>query len=195
MRALATTLVWIGLAACAARPPGPVPSPEQTGLALAVETDPGQVRRKRRERRALKRNRRLVLAFKAVSIAAQADERGVKVTISDLLFEFGRHGLRPSAKDKLGRVAVVLMGAGRGRRIAVEGHSDAIGAELFNLNLSQRRAAAVARELERGGVAPALLSVVGYGSKYPVAADEATDGRDSPEGRARNRRVEIVVLD
>ena len=66
---------------------------------------------------------------------------------------------------------------------------------LGTAHVSRTSAAAVARELERGGVAPALLSVVGYGSKYPVAADEAADGRDSPEGRARNRRVEIVVFD
>ena len=149
----------------------------------------------RRARRALRRNRRLVGAFEAASIMAVAQERGVRITIAGLLFEFGSDGLRPAAKDRLSRVAGVLGREGRGRKVMVEGHSDAIGAELFNLDLSRRRAAAVAQELKRAGVAAALVSAAGYGSKYPVAPNEGSDGRDDPAGRARTRRVEILVLD
>ncbi len=194
LRALAATLMCLVLAACAARP-APVPPVPADAQALVGDEAGEELRRKRRGRRALRRNRRLLAAFKGASLEAEADERGVKVTVADLLFEFGSDGLRPSAEEKLRRVAAVLVNAGRGRRIFVEGHSDAIGAELFNLELSRRRAAAVAGALRQAGVAPALLSAAGYGSKYPVASNEAPDGRDDPAGRARNRRVEIVVLD
>ncbi len=192
---LAAGLLCLVLAACAVRPQPVPPGPSAAEQALAEEAAGLEEKKKRRARRALRRNRRLVVAFEAASIMAAAQERGVRITIAGLLFEFGSDGLRPTAKDRLSRVAGVLGREGRGRKVMVEGHSDAIGAELFNLDLSRRRAAAVAQELKRAGVAAALVSAAGYGSKYPVAPNEGSDGRDDPAGRARNRRVEILVLD
>jgi outer membrane protein OmpA-like peptidoglycan-associated protein len=64
---------------------------------------------------------------------------------------------------------------------------------MYNQGLSQRRASAVAAELVSGGVAQKYLSAKGLGSQFPIAPNARSDGSDDPQGRARNRRVEIVV--
>jgi outer membrane protein OmpA-like peptidoglycan-associated protein len=64
---------------------------------------------------------------------------------------------------------------------------------MYNQGLSQRRASAVAAELVTAGVAQKFLTAKGFGSRFPIAPNARSDGSDDPQGRARNRRVEIVV--
>jgi outer membrane protein OmpA-like peptidoglycan-associated protein len=120
-------------------------------------------------------------------------ERGVVVILPDIVFEFGSSRLTSDAHRKLRDVADVLLYEARGRAIAVEGHTDSIGAELYNQGLSERRAASVAEALTSHGVSARLVSTRGYGSAYPIAPNESEDGSDNSDGRTLNRRVEIVI--
>jgi outer membrane protein OmpA-like peptidoglycan-associated protein len=79
-------------------------------------------------------------------------------------------------------------------RYQVEGHTDAKGTDAYNDRLSQRRARSVRDWLVReAGVAPTRIGTLGFGERRPVAPNERPDGSDDPEGRQRNRRVEILV--
>jgi outer membrane protein OmpA-like peptidoglycan-associated protein len=73
-------------------------------------------------------------------------------------------------------------------RVQVIGHTDSTGSAAYNQNLSERRAAAVAAVLIEGGVAPSRIQTIGRGETQPIASNQ------TPEGRAQNRRVEIVIL-
>ncbi len=80
-----------------------------------------------------------------------------------------------------------------GKKATIEGHTDAVGADGYNQKLGERRAAAVRNALVGRGLAPDSLATQGYGESRPVAANENADGSDNPQGRAKNRRVEVVI--
>ncbi len=105
---------------------------------------------------------------------------------SDVLFASGSASLQPGARDKLRQLAAVLNRYPR-TTIQVIGHTDSRGSEQSNLELSRRRAEAVAEELVQAGVAPSRITTFGRGESSPIASNE------TPEGRAMNRRVEIIV--
>jgi len=138
-------------------------------------------------------NRDLIGALEDQRLAAVENERGVVVTLPDVLFEFGSSDLTFGGKRKIRAIADTVLRLAGGRRIAVEGHTDSIGAELYNQALSERRAEAVAGQLKNAGVPEALVGAKGFGEAYPVAPNEYPDGADNPAGRAKNRRVEIVI--
>ena len=81
----------------------------------------------------------------------------------------------------------------KSRRVSVEGHTDSIGSDAYNQKLSERRAENVAGTLEKDGVSAQRVTVKGYGKRYPVAPNTTPDGADNPAGRAKNRRVEVVI--
>lgn len=101
-------------------------------------------------------------------------------------FDFNKATLKPEGKAKLDE-AVALMAKHPDLKVSVEGHTDSIGSDAYNLKLSQRRAEAVADYLTSKGVAASRLSTKGFGKANPVA-DNKTE-----EGRAKNRRVEIIA--
>jgi outer membrane protein OmpA-like peptidoglycan-associated protein len=80
------------------------------------------------------------------------------------------------------------------RKVAVEGHTDARGGKEYNLRLARRRAETVARELIANGVNIERINIEEYGEQFPIAPNKNPDGTDRPEGRAQNRRVEVVIL-
>lgn len=172
-------------------------------LAGAAAGDQQQQARQRGQRiqrrlavqeRELERNRRLLARLRARDLSATESDRGVVVTLPDVLFEFGSSSLTRAAKRKTRDVADIVSTEAPGRRVMVEGHTDSIGAALYNQGLSERRARVVAESLSTHGVSPALVKAGGYGEKYPVAPNAHPDGSDNPTGRARNRRVEVVIL-
>jgi outer membrane protein OmpA-like peptidoglycan-associated protein len=112
--------------------------------------------------------------------------RGLVVNMTDVLFDIGRFTLRPIAREKLARVAGIVVGH-PGLRIQVEGHTDSMGSDEFNLRLSENRASTVRDFLISQGVSPANITAEGFGKSMPVA-DNST-----PNGRQANRRVEMVV--
>jgi outer membrane protein OmpA-like peptidoglycan-associated protein len=111
---------------------------------------------------------------------------------ADVLFDFDEATLRPQAEDTLAKAAA-FMRERSARAARIEGHTDAKGGRAYNQKLSERRAEAVRRWLQGHGLGGATLSVAGFGATKPVAANTRPDGSDDPEGRRRNRRVEIVV--
>jgi len=120
--------------------------------------------------------------------------RGVVITFRNVLFAFDSADLTPQARREIERMAFVLNHPQAiGRRITLEGYTDSIGTDAYNLELSRRRAASVAEELVARGVARARLSVDGLGKQRPVSPNTTPAGKDNPAGRALNRRVEAVV--
>ena len=120
--------------------------------------------------------------------------RGIVVTFRNVLFAFDSAELTPQARREIERMAFVLNHPQAAtRRITLEGHTDAIGTEVYNLDLSRRRAEGVAQELVARGVQRDRLTSEGFGKQRPVAPNALTDGKDNPAGRALNRRVEAVV--
>lgn len=107
---------------------------------------------------------------------------------ADLLFDFDRHTVRPEALVVLDEVKRLL----GSQDATVEGHTDGKGTDSYNQGLSERRAEAVRAALVDRGMAASQFATRGFGKSRPVAANE-TDGKDNPEGRQKNRRVEIVM--
>lgn len=108
---------------------------------------------------------------------------------SEVLFDFDKATLRPEAAPVLANVAKALVGTTA--PIQVNGHTDALGSDAYNLDLSRRRAASVIAALRTDGVT-APLDPQGYGEAQPVAPNTLS-GKDNPGGRQLNRRVEIVI--
>jgi outer membrane protein OmpA-like peptidoglycan-associated protein len=77
--------------------------------------------------------------------------------------------------------------------VLIEGHTDGKGSDSYNQGLSERRAVAVKTALVVGGLQEARLNVRGFGKTRPVAPNQTPDGADDPDGRQRNRRVEVVI--
>jgi outer membrane protein OmpA-like peptidoglycan-associated protein len=104
-----------------------------------------------------------------------------------ILFDSNRDELKPETRKAVGDLADSLLRTGI-RRVRVEGHTDSSGSRDYNVELSRRRAEAVARELAAHGFAEGAIVRQAWGSEYPAAPNE------TPDGRALNRRVTIVVL-
>ncbi len=146
-----------------------------------------------RQRQEIARNRQLLEELKRRNLEARETERGVVVNLPDVLFEFGRSDLTGDAQGRVQGIADVLNDQAQGRRVSIEGHTDAIGSEEANQLLSERRAASVAGALTTSGVDQARVTTTGYGERYPVAPNTNPDGSDNSAGRAKNRRVEVVI--
>jgi len=112
--------------------------------------------------------------------------RGLIVNMSDVLFDSGRYTLKPGAREKLAKISGIVL-AYPGLNLQIEGHTDNVGGEDFNQQLSERRAASVRDFLVQQGVSAASITARGLGKTQPVASNE------SAEGRQQNRRVELVV--
>lgn len=117
---------------------------------------------------------------------------GTVITLQDgVLFDFGKYDLRPEAKATLAKLATVLNQV-KVPAAQINGHTDSIGDDAFNQDLSEKRASAVATQLKADGVT-ANLQTHGYGKTQPVADNTNADGSDNPAGRQANRRVEIYI--
>lgn len=110
---------------------------------------------------------------------------------ADVLFDFDRAETREDAAPTLNTAAQYLNAVKH--IVRVEGHTDGKGADAYNQTLSEKRAASVRSYLARQGVDDTRLSSVGFGETRPVAPNAHADGSDDPEGRQKNRRVEIVL--
>ena len=151
----------------------------QTQSGLAAETDA----RKAAEARAAR-------AMESLNKIAQVKEeaRGMVITLSgQVLFVTGKSELLPAARDQLDQVAEALKDQGDVKPMVVEGYTDSVGSDTTNQKLSKDRAESVRAYLVSKGVPSDKITSVGKGKANPVASN------DTPDGRANNRRVEIVV--
>jgi outer membrane protein OmpA-like peptidoglycan-associated protein len=120
-------------------------------------------------------------------LRAQQTERGIVLTIGDVLFATGKAELSPDANKSVSRLAEFLKKYST-RNVLIEGHTDSVGKDDYNLALSQKRADSVRDKLLAEGIEPDRITTVGYGKKYPVASN------DTSAGKAQNRRVEVIIL-
>jgi len=120
--------------------------------------------------------------------AVRESARGLIVSLPNILFETDQARLKPEGREALAKISGVLMIA-EGYTLSVEGHTDAVGSNEYNLDLSEKRATSVRDYLVSQGLSPANISVRGFGETQPIAANETAAGRQE------NRRVEIVVLE
>lgn len=141
------------------------------------------------------------LVFNVVDMGGRVEDLAVKETdtevriemAADVLFDFDKASLLPKAEAMLAKaVDLIRQRAGSGM-VRIEGYTDAKGTDSYNQKLSARRAEAVRRWFESHGLRKMHLSAQGFGAKHPVAPNAKADGSDDPEGRAKNRRVEIVI--
>ena len=115
-------------------------------------------------------------------------ESGVVVTLGDVLFETGETQLRPEAMESLVEV-VDLLQSEPDKDIRIEGHTDSTGNAETNIRISQQRADAVLEALVSLGVEATRITSAGMGQDFPIASN------DSEDGRAQNRRVDVILLD
>jgi outer membrane protein OmpA-like peptidoglycan-associated protein len=112
---------------------------------------------------------------------------------ADVLFDFDKATLRPSARDALKQAASIIRDNAKGT-VRVDGYTDGKGSDAYNQRLSERRADAVKSWLTgKEGLTNVHFETRGFGSKNPVAPNTNPDGSDNPAGRQKNRRVEITV--
>jgi outer membrane protein OmpA-like peptidoglycan-associated protein len=120
------------------------------------------------------------------ALKAKPTPRGLVLTLGDVLFDTGRAELKPGAGRTLDQLSQFLA-EHTYRRVQIDGFTDSVGTDSYNLELSQRRADAVKSALLSRGVDPSRISTEGYGKAYPVA------NNDDSGGRQLNRRVEVVI--
>jgi outer membrane protein OmpA-like peptidoglycan-associated protein len=113
-------------------------------------------------------------------------QRGLIVNINDVLFDFNQYTLKPGAREKLAKVSGIIL-AYPGLKIQLEGHTDSVGTDDYNMKLSQQRGDSVRTYLASQGVPPDTMTSTGLGKADPVATN------DTAAGRQQNRRVDMVV--
>lgn len=142
-----------------------------------------RARREAQEARAqAKKLEQLIAELRAVQT-----ERGLVINLGDVLFESAKADLKPGAIRNVSLLAAFLKEYPK-RSVLIEGHTDNVGSESYNLALSQRRADAVRNFLIQNGISPKRIIARGYGEAYPVTSNEIEVGRQ------QNRRVEVVIL-
>jgi outer membrane protein OmpA-like peptidoglycan-associated protein len=127
----------------------------------------------------------LLLQFNTI-LQTRDTARGLIVNMSDVLFDTAKFTLRPEAREKLAKVAGIVAGH-PGLRLAVEGHTDSVGGDDYNQQLSEDRGQSVRDYLVQQGIAGTSVSSKGFGKTQPVASNETASGRQ------QNRRVELVI--
>ena len=137
----------------------------------------------------------LVKVFASRGLDAREEGDGVVIYLPTVyLFGFGKSDVDAGARAQLREIAVLLVEPMlAGRRIIVEGHADGVGSRRYNQQLSEARADSVIAALEAGGVARARLRSRAFGKDRPLEPNRLPDGTDNPDGRARNRRVALVI--
>ena len=172
----------------------------EIAMALADEaaaaTEAEQLEARREELRLEARGRELTaqqreieqLRSQLAELNPRQSDRGIVLTISSVLFAFDSADLTSAADPPLDKLASFLRDH-PDRQVRIEGHTDSIGSETYNQQLSLQRAQSVADAMTRRGIASWRMTVVGYGESRPVATNS------TEAGRQQNRRVEFVILD
>ncbi|HZS96236.1 MAG TPA: OmpA family protein, partial [Terriglobales bacterium] len=119
-------------------------------------------------------------------LATRDSARGLIANMSDVLFKSGSSELLAGARERLAKVSGIVL-AYPTLKLSVEGHTDSIGSDDYNQQLSEKRAASVREYLVQQGIASDSIVATGFGKTSPVATN------DTPEGRQQNRRVELVL--
>ena len=119
-------------------------------------------------------------------LATRDSARGLIANMSDVLFRSGSYELLPGARERLAKVSGIVL-AYPSLHLAVEGHTDSVGGDEYNQNLSERRAESVRDYFVQQGIPAGSIAARGFGKTEPIASN------DTPEGRQQNRRVELIL--
>jgi outer membrane protein OmpA-like peptidoglycan-associated protein len=147
------------------------------------------------------KNKILDLVFRVDDLGGKVQDLQVKETgqeirielAADVLFDFDKADLRPVAQKTLHQAAGIIQDKAKGT-VRIEGHTDSKGNDAYNQKLSERRAASVKTWfIDKEGLGNVQFTTQGFGAKKPVASNTKPDGSDDPDGRQKNRRVEIVL--
>lgn len=112
---------------------------------------------------------------------------------ADVLFDFDKADILPKAQAVLKQAAGIIRDKAKGQ-VRIEGHTDAKGSDAYNQKLSEQRAVAVRSWfVEKEGLQGVAFGTQGFGAKKPIAPNTKPDGSDDPQGRQKNRRVEIIL--
>ena len=122
------------------------------------------------------------------ALKAKKTDRGLVLTLGDILFKSGKSSLIPGAMMTIDNLVAFLQKYSS-RNVLIKGHTDSIGSKLFNLGLSQKRAEAVRDSLLTKGIKPERITTKGYGEQFPIASNATASGKQ------QNRRVDIIILD
>jgi outer membrane protein OmpA-like peptidoglycan-associated protein len=160
---------------------------ENDAKMAAAQTDLDRAGREKLQAEAEKAQLRatLLLQFNAI-LQTRDTARGLIVNLSDVLFDTAKFSLRPEAREKLAKVAGIISGH-PGLRLAVEGHTDNVGGDSYNQQLSEERGSAVRDYLTQQGMQQGSVTTKGFGKTQPIATN------DTAAGRQQNRRVELVI--
>ncbi len=160
--------------------------------ALAAETDKAKAAavqseylRQQAEKEKTELRARLLQQLNSI-LATRDSARGLIANMSDVLFRSGSFELLPGARERLAKVSGIVL-AYPSLHLAVEGHTDSVGGDDYNQNLSEQRAEAVRDYFVQQGVASNSIEAHGFGKTEPIASNETA------EGRQQNRRVELVL--
>jgi outer membrane protein OmpA-like peptidoglycan-associated protein len=162
--------------------------------AVLIEAREAEARRRTQqaqnaqEQAELAEHRASTLEQELSDLRAKKTDRGMVLTLGDVLFDTGMATLKPGAYTTIDRLATVLKQA-PDRKVTIEGHTDSVGSDDYNRQLSERRAAAVQTALLERGVGSNQITATGKGETFPVASN------DNAGGRQQNRRVEMVFTD
>ena len=157
----------------------------QAEAAAEAETEKARQAAAQAETEKTQLRAQLLAQFNAVS-QTRDSARGLIVNMSDVLFETASYTPKLGAREKLAKISGILL-AHPGLALQIEGHTDSVGSDEFNQQLSERRASSVRDFLTEQGVPASSMTAHGFGKTQPVASN------DTAEGRQRNRRVELVV--
>ena len=150
-----------------------------------VELDAAAAQKAQLEKDKVELRSQLLAQFNVI-LQTRDTARGLVVNMSDVLFDTGKSTLRPLAREKLAKVAGIVSGH-LGLRLDVEGHTDSVGGDEYNQQLSEQRGISVRDYLLQEGMAVASVTTKGFGKTQPVASNDTADGRQ------QNRRVELVI--
>jgi outer membrane protein OmpA-like peptidoglycan-associated protein len=160
---------------------------ENDAKMAAAQTDLDRAARGRTQAEADKTELRAQLLLQFNTILQTRDTaRGLIVNMSDVLFDTAKFSLRPEAREKLAKVAGIISGH-PGLRLDVEGHTDNVGGDDYNQQLSEQRGSAVRDYLTQQGMQLGSVTTKGFGKTQPIATN------DTSAGRQQNRRVELVI--
>ena len=155
------------------------------GSQAEVETQQAEQAKDEAVRQKEEMRQRLVAQLNQV-LQTRDTARGLIVSMPDVLFDFNKYTLKPEAREKLAKISGIVL-AYPDLKLNIEGHTDSIGSDDYNQQLSEKRADSVRGYLISQGMKPDDISATGLGKANPVA-DNSTS-----QGRQLNRRVEMVV--
>lgn len=164
-----------------------IESAEERRRALMLAEQTGDASAARSEAEAAQQEAEM-LRQRMAELQAEQTDRGMVLTLGDVLFDLNQADLKSAGEQTIGRLAQ-FMREYENRRVRIEGYTDSTGSDTYNQQLSERRAESVRNALVNQGISSRRIEIKGYGEQYPVASNE------NSAGRQQNRRVEIVISD